>query len=88
MNLKSLLTLFVAIVVKAYANLSGLSKHFKERGIHPSDTAQFWIGFTQRFPFMDFVDLGFGKELADNKIRGKFTPLYTNKASEEANRAL
>jgi len=63
----------ISVVVKAYANLSGLGqacvreKKLKNVGV----MSQFWIGFSRRFPLADFVDVGSGKEEADNKIRGK-----------------
>ncbi|KAF4633633.1 hypothetical protein G7Y89_g4476 [Cudoniella acicularis] len=61
----------VPIVVKAYANLSGLGQAcIRERlASRPLDVAQFWIGFTRRYPLVDFMDVGHGKEEADNKIR-------------------
>lgn len=64
----------VPIVVKAYANLLKLGKACVEKQLANSvyDVAQFWIGFSRRQPMFDFVDIGFGKEEADNKIRGKF----------------
>lgn len=63
----------VPVMVKAFANLSGLShacardKKVKSAG----DLVQFWIGFIRRYALVDFVDVGPGKEEADNKIRGK-----------------
>lgn len=65
------------IMIKAYANLNGMAKVFKEKGIHPNEISAFWQSFTRRFPFVDFVDVGWGKEVADNKIRGK-TCLFVN----------
>lgn len=59
----------IPIMVKAYANLSGLSYHLRDIA-SPKEINQFWIGFSQRSPFIDFVDVGSGKEAADNKIRG------------------
>ncbi|KAH7323783.1 hypothetical protein BKA65DRAFT_511461 [Rhexocercosporidium sp. MPI-PUGE-AT-0058] len=61
----------IPIVVKAYANLTGLAYHFKKENkvYNLQDVSQFWAGFSQRYPFIDFVDVGSGKEAADNKIR-------------------
>ena len=63
----------VPIVVKAYANLNGLAQAcVREKRVKTGvDVVQFWIGFTRRYPLADFVDVGAGKEEADNKIRGK-----------------
>ncbi len=80
----------VPVVVKAFANLSGLEhactrdKKVKSVG----DMAQSWIGFTRRYALVDFVDVGPGKEEADNKIRSKFPRtmlmkfLFTKNCSE------
>lgn len=61
------------IVVRAYANTKGLGRALrrdsKMRG--NSDLASFARGFTQRQGLFDFVDVGSGKEEADEKIRGK-----------------
>ncbi|KAL5315624.1 hypothetical protein ACEPPN_016493 [Leptodophora sp. 'Broadleaf-Isolate-01'] len=64
----------IPIVVKAYANLTGLGYHFKKENkvYNPQEVTQFWAGFSQRHPFIDFVDVGSGKEAADNKIRENF----------------
>jgi len=66
----------VQIVVKAYANLSGLAQACVRAGMSGSvtDISQFWVGFSRRYPQVDFVDVGSGKEEADNKIRGEYTP--------------
>jgi hypothetical protein len=37
-----------------------------------SDLKDFTLGFTQAKASFDFVDVGHGKERADNKVRGKF----------------
>jgi len=36
-----------------------------------SDLKDFSLGFTQAKATFDFVDVGYGKERADNKIKGK-----------------
>jgi hypothetical protein len=62
----------VPVMVKAFANLSGLAQACaREKKVKSvGDIAQFWIGFTRRYALVDFVDVGSGKEEADNKIRG------------------
>jgi hypothetical protein len=63
----------IPVVVKAYANLSGLAQVcVRDKKLNSiGDLTQFWIGFTRRYPLIDFIDVGFGKEEADNKLRGK-----------------
>ncbi|KAL2063046.1 hypothetical protein VTL71DRAFT_6118 [Oculimacula yallundae] len=64
----------IPIVVKAYANFNGMASHFKKvnKVSNLQEVMQFWAGFSQRYPFVDFVDVGHGKEGADNKIRENF----------------
>jgi len=61
----------IPVMVKAYANLSGLAQAcVRDKKLSSvSDMVQFWIGFSRRYPLVDFVDVGSGKEEADNKIR-------------------
>jgi len=61
----------VPVVVKAYAHLSGLAHAcVRDRKLSfVGDMTQFWIGFTRRYPLVDFVDVGLGKEEADNKLK-------------------
>jgi hypothetical protein len=65
----------VPVMAKAYANLSGLAQAcVRDRKLSSvGDMTQFWIGFTRRYPLVDFVDVGSGKEEADNKLRGKIS---------------
>ena len=65
----------VPVMVKAFANLSGLGQAcVRDRKLTSvGDMNQFWIGFTRRYPMVDFVDVGPGKEEADNKLRGQVT---------------
>lgn len=60
------------IVVRAYANLQGLGKHCVRDGLikTTADLGLFANGFTKRQPLFDFVDVGLGKERADDKLRG------------------
>lgn len=62
----------VPVVIKAYANMGGLAQAcVRDRKLSSvSEMTQFWIGFSRRYPHVDFVDVGPGKEEADNKIRG------------------
>lgn len=62
----------VEIVAKVCANLSGLATAMKRDG--SIDTLQilrdFTLGFTQGKASFDFIDVGYGKERADSKIKG------------------
>ncbi|KAL8956149.1 MAG: hypothetical protein Q9193_006243, partial [Seirophora villosa] len=62
------------VVVRAYANLRGLSKFCARDGLMnaTADVGLFANGFTKRQPLFDFVDVGLGKERADNKVRERF----------------
>ena len=62
------------VMVRAYANVKGLGKACIDSGKlkNGADLGLFAAGFTQRGKLFDFVDVGPGKERADNKIRGKF----------------
>ncbi|CAK7222765.1 hypothetical protein SBRCBS47491_004972 [Sporothrix bragantina] len=61
----------VEIVVKVCANLSGLATAMRNAGSISSENLfkQFTLGFTQAKASFDFIDVGFGKERADSKIR-------------------
>ncbi len=63
----------IPIMMKAYANLHGLAQACVRDKKVPSvaTMVDFWCGFTRRFPISDFMDVGPGKEEADNKLRGK-----------------
>ena len=65
----------VPVVVKAYANMGGLAQAcVRDRKLSAvGDMTQFWIGFTRRYPLVDFVDVGSGKEEADNKLKSTCT---------------
>lgn len=61
------------IVAKVFANLTGLAE-ICERGRvvdSASQVADFTRGFTQGRHLFDFIDVGYGKEKADAKLRGK-----------------
>ncbi|KAF3160873.1 hypothetical protein TWF225_003144 [Orbilia oligospora] len=56
-----------------FANLDGLSKALvKSNILKQGDLQQFFMGFTQRLEHLNFIDVGYGKEMADSKIRGEF----------------
>ena len=60
------------ILVRAYANVRGLGEACVRNGKMKSGASfqSFAQGFTRRQALFDFVDVGTGKEEADNKIRG------------------
>ncbi|KAL7912828.1 hypothetical protein GGI35DRAFT_263952 [Trichoderma velutinum] len=59
------------IMVKVVANLSGLAKAMQRDGCidNPSLLKDFTLGFTQAKASFDYVDVGFGKERADSKVK-------------------
>ncbi|KAL8626934.1 hypothetical protein Q9189_007377 [Teloschistes chrysophthalmus] len=68
------------VVVRAYANLRGLGRACAKYGWIEGTTTtmttglqQFASGFTGRQPLFDFVDVGDGKEKADQKIKDVFS---------------
>lgn len=62
------------IVVRAFANLKDLRTACLKHGkmIQDSSINLFAQGFNHRRPLFDFLDVGKGKEQADNKIRRKY----------------
>ncbi|KAK4237662.1 hypothetical protein C8A03DRAFT_15826 [Achaetomium macrosporum] len=60
----------VEVIAKVYANLTGLARAMRRDGClsSESDLKDFSLGFTQAKASFDFVDVGHGKERADNKI--------------------
>ena len=63
------------IVVNIYANVDGLAHALVRKRLVDSvaEFRSFVTGFTSRRPLYDFIDVGYGKERADNKIKGKFS---------------
>ncbi|UKZ54784.1 hypothetical protein TrVGV298_008597 [Trichoderma virens] len=59
------------VVVKVVANLAGLSKAMQRDGCidNPSLLKDFTLGFTQAKATFDYIDVGFGKERADLKVK-------------------
>lgn len=65
------------IVTRIYANLKGLGDVCHKSGIidHPNMIEEFARGFTGSKQLFDFVDVGMGKDRADDKISGE--PIMT-----------
>jgi len=61
------------IVVNVYANVDGLAHALVRDHLVDSvaEVRSFVTEFTSRLPLCDFIDVGYGKERADNKIKGK-----------------
>lgn len=61
------------IVVKAFASLDKLSSILVAKGKIRDEKhlRNFVADFNSRASFYDFLDVGFGRERADQKIRGK-----------------
>lgn len=66
------------VVVQIYVNMEGLSKKLASVGIisHPQELYAFARAFTLNQPLFSFIDVGFGKERADHKIRGTKSFLF------------
>ena len=62
------------IVTRIYANLKGLGDVCHKAGIStkPSTIEEFARGFTGSKHLFDFVDVGMGKDRADEKISGEW----------------
>ena len=60
------------IVTRLYANTKGLAETCYRSGIvdKPSRVEEFAKGFTRSKHLFDFIDVGGGKERADNKLSG------------------
>lgn len=64
------------VMVRVYANLSGLSKALAKAGLVGQEArslAPFSSSFTRAVDLCDFVDAGDKKDGADFKIRGEFS---------------
>ncbi len=62
------------IVARVYANLKGLTETCFMAGVTPDNpyaTSEFARGFTGSKQLYDYVDVGMGKDRADEKISGK-----------------
>lgn len=62
------------VMVRAYADVKSLHGACIRNGKmrNGANLSQFVHGFNQRLGLFDFVDVGPGKESADNKIRGTY----------------
>ena len=71
------------IVTRVYANLKGLGEVCHRSGIldSPSVLEDFARGFTGSKQLFDFVDVGTGKDRADDKISGKASTKTAPKSS-------
>ena len=70
----------VKIMTRIYANLKGLGDVCHRAGIldKPSTIEDFARGFTGSKQLFDFVDVGSGKDRADDKLSGMFTLVVTH----------
>ena len=61
------------IVARVYANLNGLSDACNKAGIidNPHLMREFARGFTGTKQLFDFIDVGSGKDRADDKVSGE-----------------
>ncbi|KAK4167418.1 hypothetical protein QBC43DRAFT_255852 [Cladorrhinum sp. PSN259] len=61
----------IEVVANIYVNLAGLCKAMRRDGSvdNESDMKDFSLGFTQAKASFDVIDVGHGKERADNKIK-------------------
>ena len=61
------------IVTRVYANLKGLANACHQTGIldHPTTLEDFARGFTGSKTLFDFIDVGSGKDRADEKVSGE-----------------
>ena len=71
------------IAVRAYADLKSLRSACVKNGKmkESSNMSLFAHGFNQRHALFDIVDVGLGKEAADNKVRGWFRSIEILSAS-------
>lgn len=71
----------ISIYVQIYANVSGLARTLVRNGVigSPADLYGFISGFNFSQTFFNFIDVGYGKERADHKIKGTFTAQTTVK---------
>jgi hypothetical protein len=64
----------IEVISIVYANLAGLCKAMRNDGSlgTENDLKNFSLGFTQARASFDFIDVGHGKDRADDKIKGRF----------------
>ena len=65
------------IVARIYANLKGLADVCHKAGLvaTPTELEDFARGFTRGRILFDFVDVGSGKDRADEKVSGQYSAL-------------
>lgn len=63
----------IEVSAKVVANQGGLARAMARDGVltNPNDLKEFTLGFTQAKASFDFIDVGYGKERADSKLRGE-----------------
>lgn len=63
----------IEIVAKICANVNGLATVMQKGGIidDPNHMRDFSLGFTQGKASFDYIDVGYGKERADSKLKGE-----------------
>ena len=66
----------IEFTAKVFANVTGLGRAMIRDGCLDDlqDLRDFTLGFTQAKASFDFIDVGYGKERADAKIRGATHP--------------
>lgn len=76
------------VVVRIYANLKGLGDACNRSGIidHPLHMDEFARGFTGSRQLFDFVDVGTGKDRADDKISGEVSEFNRTEAFADPHR--
>ena len=82
------------IMVRVFVNLEGLARKCSFSGIvdQPIVVREFAAAFTKAQPLFDIVDVGYGKEQADHKIRGRFElhlsffPIYVKPPNADLSR--
>jgi hypothetical protein len=64
------------VFVRAYANVKGLAQALVNDGrIGSVESFRLFVAeFTNRIAYCDFIDVGYGKERADNKVKGIVFP--------------
>jgi hypothetical protein len=69
----------IEVMAKICANVDGLAKAMRKDGLidNPDNFRDFTLGFTQGKASFDFIDVGYGKERADSKIKGMLPYLET-----------
>nr|POF13884.1 hypothetical protein CFP56_02908 [Quercus suber] len=62
------------VVVRIFANFSGLTKTYCDAGVvsEPRIFREFLVAFNREFPLFEFIDAGGDKEAADNKLQENF----------------